>query len=286
MSKKKATKQVIFRKAKKERSAETSHAGMWKVAYADFVTAMMCFFLMMWLISITPTDKLEGIAKYFSTKSSRFKGTGEEDGKEKGLKPKSQPKQLMSTTLGEQVFDSNKSGLLTDEEKENFINTMNDIRKDRVMQEFSENIIWDVSTDGLRIQITDTNNRPMFKPNTAELAPYMKDILDAVSRMIGKYPNYIAISGHTASVLSNDIANTKIDFWSLSALRANEVRKYLDSSIKDGQVVRIVGKSDVEPIDPREPFNSKNARISITLLSNTSVSKYQQSLPSSANFGR
>lgn len=280
MSKKKATKQIIYRKAKKARSAEANHAGMWKVAYADFITAMMCFFLVMWLVSTTPVDKLEGIAKYFAAKSSRFKGTGEEDGDEKGIKPKSQPKQLLSTTLGDQVFDANKSGLLTDDERESFISTMNDIRKDRVLQEFSENIIWDVSVEGLRIQITDTNNRPMFRPNTAELAPYMRDILDAVARMISKHPNYIAIHGHTASVLSNDIANSKLDFWRLSALRANEVRKYLGSNLNDGQVVRIVGKADIEPIDPREPFNSKNARISITLLSNSSVSKYQQSLPS------
>lgn len=280
MVRKAKNQEIIYIKQKKRRKEEPMHSGMWKVAYADFITAMMCFFLLMWLISSTPTDKLEGIAKYFAQRHSRFKGTGTEEGKEKAVAPKSQPRQLIQSTMGDQVFDSSEDSLLTAEEKQSFVNTMNDIRKDKVMQEFSENIIWDVTTDGLRIQITDTNNRPMFKPNTAELAPYMREILDVVARMISGYPNYIAISGHTATAQANDLVADNIDFFRLSALRANEVRKYLSNTLKDGQVIRILGKSDKEPIDPREPFNSKNARISITLLTNTSISKFQQSLPS------
>jgi len=233
----------------------------------------------MWLISTTPTDKLEGIAKYFSTKNSKFSGTGTEDGKEKSIAPKSNPKKLLQSTAGEQIFDSDKANLLSAEEKQSFVNTMNDIRKDKVLQEFSENIIWDITTEGLRIQITDTNNRPMFRPNTSQLAPYMIEILNAVGRMISAYPNYIAIAGHTAAVMQNDISSSNIDYWGLSALRANEVRKFLSSTLKDGQVIRIIGKSDTEPMDPRDPFNSQNARISITLLTDTSVSKYQQSVP-------
>jgi chemotaxis protein MotB len=280
MVSKKTDKQlIIYKKKKTRRNAETFHGGMWKVAYADFITAMMCFFLLMWLISTTPTDKLEGIAKYFAPKSSKFSGTGEEDGKEKSIAPKSNPKKLLQSTAGEQVFDSDKAGLLSAEEKQSFVNTMNDIRKDKVLQEFSENIIWDISSEGLRIQITDTNNRPMFKPNTYDLAPYMMEILNAVGKMISGYPNYIAIAGHTASVMQNDTLGSNIDYWGLSALRANEVRKFLSTTLKDSQVIRIIGKSDTEPMDPRDPFNSQNARISITLLGNTSVSKFQQSVP-------
>ncbi|MGV2432910.1 MAG UNVERIFIED_CONTAM: OmpA family protein [Rickettsiaceae bacterium] len=276
---------IVYNKRDKKRSAQVHHSGMWKVAYADFITAMMCFFLLMWLISTTPTDKLEGIAKYFATKSSKFSGTGTVDGKNKAIAPKSQPKQLLQSSMGEQVFESDKASLLTAEEKQSFINTMNDIRQDKVLREFSENIIWDISSEGLRIQITDTNNRPMFKPDTSELAPYMVEILNAVGRMISGYPNYIAIAGHTASVQENDIMNSSLDYWKLSALRANEVRKFLSPKLKENQVVRIIGKSNTEPIDPKDPFDSQNARISITLLSNTSVSKFQQSLPDNTKFG-
>ncbi len=272
--------QIIIQRSRKKTRTDPVHAGMWKVAYADFITAMMCFFLLMWLISTTPQDKLEGIAQYFAAKDSPFSSTGEQDGKEKLISKKNAPKQLLKSNAGEQIFDSDKFNLLSAEEKQSFINTMNDIKKDKVLQEFSENIVWDVSSDGLRIQITDSNNRPMFKPNTDELAPYMMEILNAIGRMISTYPNYIAIAGHTASIMDRD--KTNIDYWQLSALRANEVRKFFGNILKPDQVVRITGKSDTEPMDPRDPFNSQNARISITLLTNGSVSKFQQSVPEKA----
>lgn len=268
---------VYVTRKDKRGNNEHAHAGMWKVAYADFITAMMCFFLLMWLISTTPKDKLQGLAQYFATKNSNSQGIGNEDGKDHGISHKSQPKQLLNSSAGEQVFDSENANLVSAEEKQSFINTMNSVKQDRTLQEFSENIVWDITSEGLRIQITDTNNRPMFKPNTSELAPYMKQILNAVSGMINAYPNYIAIAGHTASLPNPDQNN--IDYWQLSAVRANEVRKFLSPSLKPDQVVRIMGKADKEPMTPGDPFNSQNARITITLLSNGSVSKFQQSVP-------
>jgi chemotaxis protein MotB len=269
--------QVIYVTKKKRGGDGHGHAGMWKVAYADFITAMMCFFLLMWLISTTPKDKLEGLAQYFATKSSKLKGTGDEEGRERGIAKKSQPQQLLNSSAGEQVFDSDKFNLVSAEEKQSFVNTMNTVKKDNTLQEFAENIVWDITSEGLRIQITDTNNRPMFKPNTYELASYMKQILNAVSSMISSYPNYISIAGHTASVVNP--GRSQIDYWELSSLRANEVRKFLSSSLKPDQVVRIMGKADKEPMSSTDPFNSQNARITITLLSNGSVSKFQQSVP-------
>jgi len=275
--KSKDTAQIIYITKKKRRDEGPAHAGMWKVAYADFITAMMCFFLLMWLISTTPKDKLEGLAQYFATKSSKSQGTGNEEGKDRGIAKKSQPKQLLNSSAGEQVFDTDKANLVSAEEKQSFINTMNTVKKDKTLQEFAENIVWDITSEGLRIQITDTNNRPMFKPNTSSLAPYMKRILDAVAGMIQPYPNYISITGHTASVMNPD--QNMLDPWQLSALRANEVRKFLNPSLKADQVVRIMGKADKEPMTPGDPFNSQNARITITLLTNGSVSKFQQSVP-------
>lgn len=276
--------QIVYVKKSKRGAEETKHAGMWKVAYADFITAMMCFFLLMWLISTTPKDRLEGLAQYFATKHSNAQNSGNEEGKDHGIAAKSQPKQLLNSTSGEQVFDSDKFNLVSAEEKQSFINTMNTVKKDKTLQEFSENIVWDITSEGLRIQITDTNNRPMFKPNTSELAPYMKRILNAVSAMISTYPNYISISGHTASISNPDQAT--IDSWQLSALRANEVRKFLASSLNPDQIVRIIGKADKEPMNSTDPFNSQNARITITLLTNGSVSKFQQSVPEKAFYNK
>ena len=273
----KRSQDIIIKRVYKKDRNPVRHGGMWKVAYADFITAMMCFFLLMWLISTTSKDKLEGLAQYFATKSSSFTGSGETDGKEKMIAKKEAPKQLLQSNAGQQIFESDKFNLLTAEEKQSFVNTMNDIKKNKVLQEFSENIVWDVTTDGLRIQITDSNNRPMFKPNTSELAPYMMEILNAVGNMINSYPNYISIAGHTATVMDKETSG--IDYWKLSALRANEVRRFMSAKIKDGQVVRIMGKSDTEPLNVQDPFNSQNARISITLLTHGSVSKFQQSAP-------
>jgi chemotaxis protein MotB len=270
-------KEIIIYKKSKSRDDAPHHSGMWKVAYADFITAMMCFFLLMWLISTTPKDKLEGLAHYFATKSSSGKDVGEEDGVDKGLTKKAQPKQLLHSTSGEQIFESDKFNLLSAEDRQSFMNTMNNIKKDNVLQRFSENIIWDITSEGLRIQITDANNRPMFKPNTTEIAPYMRDILNAVANMVKSYPNYVAISGHTASI-PLDSQNT-IDYWQLSALRANEIRKFLSHTLKPDQIIRIIGKSDTEPMSYEDPFGSQNARITITLLRNGSVSKFQQSVP-------
>jgi len=276
--------QIIYVTKKKRSSGRDGHAGMWKVAYADFITAMMCFFLLMWLISTTPKDRLEGLAQYFATKSSKSQGTGDEDGQDRGIAKKSQPKQLLHSNAGDQVFDSDKFNLVSAEEKQSFVNTMNTVKKDKTLQEFAENIVWDITSEGLRIQITDTNNRPMFRPNTYELAPYMRQILNAVSSMISSYPNYIAIAGHTASVVNP--GQNRLDYWELSALRANEVRKFLSSSLKPDQVVRIMGKADKEPMSSTDPFNSQNARITITLLSNGSVSKFQQSVPEKSFYNK
>ena len=94
----------------------------------------------MWLISTTPQDKLEGLAQYFATRNSNMKGKGNEDGKDQGIAKKSQPKQLLNSTSGEQVFDANKFNLVSADEKQSFINTMNTVKKDKTLQEFSENI--------------------------------------------------------------------------------------------------------------------------------------------------
>ncbi|MEY3196758.1 MAG: flagellar motor protein MotB [Pseudomonadota bacterium] len=270
-------KEIIIYKKLKNKSEAPHHAGMWKVAYADFITAMMCFFLLMWLISTTPKDKLEGLAQYFANKQSKDSDVGEEDGNDHGLSKKAQPKELLNSTSGEQIFESDKFNLLSAEDKQSFINTMNNIKQDQVLQKFSENIVWDITSEGLRIQITDTNNRPMFRPNTSELAPYMRDILNAVANMIKNYPNYVAIAGHTASIQNTE--TNSIDYWGLSALRANEVRKFISGIVKSDQVLRIIGKADTEPMSSDNPYSPQNARITITLLKNGSVSKYQQSVP-------
>jgi chemotaxis protein MotB len=129
----------------------------------------------------------------------------------------------------------------------------------------------------------DSDNRPMFKPNTSELQPYMEKILDVIGRMIKNQPNYISISGHTAS-LKDPSAGKGLDFWEISSDRANEVRKYITKRlIENKQVVKIVGRADREPFEPKDPYSIKNIRVGITLLNDASVSSYQRAAPESFN---
>lgn len=281
-----SAKPIIIIKKKKNVREDKRYSGMWKVAYADFITAMMAFFLLLWLLSVTPQDTLKGVAHYFtpSYADSDKVGLGFEGGADANVSqglgaPHSASSSLIygSPSRGKRIDQADQSGMMTDLEKQHFFSIMSNIQQNAQLKDFSDNINVDVTNEGLRIQIMDSDNRPMFKPNTYELQPYMAKILTVIGKMVKDQPNYIAISGHTASVKNS--SNSAFDYWAISAMRANEVRKYLTSTVKDEQVARIIGKADSEPFDIRDVYNVKNIRVSITLLNNASVSSYKQSAP-------
>lgn len=275
--------QPIIKKFKKISGGH--HGGAWKVAYADFVTAMMAFFLLLWLISVSDKATLKGIAQYFTpTDSISDKaGLGMTGGLDANVKegagaPHTAASSLIfgAPTKGKKL-EPDKSNM-SDAEREHFISLMNDIKQDADLQNFSDNIAVDITDEGLRIQIMDSDNRPMFKPNTSELQPYMQKIITVIGKMVSTQPNYISISGHTASI--KDVANDSFDYWNISSERANEVRKFMTSKlISPEQVVKIVGKADKEPFDAKDPYGVKNMRVGITLLNNDSLSYYQKSSP-------
>jgi chemotaxis protein MotB len=278
---------IIIKKIKKIQGGG-HHGGAWKVAYADFVTAMMAFFLLMWLVSISSDKTLQGIAKYFTpTESISDKaGLGFDGGADvsmdKGIgAPNEASSSLIygSPSKGHRVDVARLPSGMSDVEKDHFISIMNSIMSDAELQSFADNINVDVTSEGLRIQIMDSDNRPMFEPNTSELRPYMEKILDVIGRMIRNQPNYISISGHTASIRDSSMGKS-LDFWEISSNRANAVRKYLGKRLlKNKQVVRIVGRADSEPFDPKDPYGVKNIRVSVTLLNDSSVSSYQRAVP-------
>lgn len=284
---------IIIYKKRKKSSHAIHRSGMWKVAYADFITAMMAFFMLLWLLSVTPENTLKGVAKYFTqaTSVSDKVGLGFEGGADANVEDGTGAPNAASSSLiygspsrGRRLDQASKSGMMTDLEKQHFIEVMNNIQQNVELRDYSDNINVDMTSDGLRIQIMDSDNRPMFKPNTYELQPYMNKILTVIGKMIKDQPNYIAISGHTASV--KNTSNAGIDYWSISSLRANEVRKYLTNDlIKPDQVVRIVGRADTEPFDAKDIYSTKNIRVGVTLLNNGSVSRFQQSAPDKS-FGK
>jgi chemotaxis protein MotB len=278
--------QIIIRKVKKIQGGG-HHRGAWKVAYADFVTAMMAFFLLLWLISVSDKATLQGVAQYFTpTESISDKaGLGFDGGADANLEdgvgaPNAASSSLIygSPSKGHRVDAARLPSNMSDVEKDHFIAIMNSIQQDVQLKQFSDNLQMDITNEGLRIQIMDSDNRPMFKPNTSKLQPYMEKIIDVIGKMVSEQPNYISISGHTASVPAG--VTNSIDFWKISSERSNEVRKYMTKRLIDkGQVVKIIGKADREPFDAKDPFSIRNIRVGITLLNNASVSVYNKSLP-------
>ncbi|PCJ29709.1 MAG: flagellar motor protein MotB [Rickettsiales bacterium] len=277
---------IIIKKVKKIQGGG-HHGGAWKVAYADFVTAMMAFFLLLWLVSISDKATLQGVAQYFTpTESISDKaGLGFGGGTDNNLTEGQLSEYAAASSLiygspskGHRVDAAKAPTSMSDVEKEHFISIMQSIQKSTELQKYSENIHIDLTNEGLRIQIMDSDNRPMFKPDTTELQPYMLKIIDIIGKMVSTQPNYISITGHTASVPED--AEDDIDFWYISSERANKIRQYLvENLINKNQVVKLVGKSDREPFDPKDPFSVRNIRVGITLLNNSSVSAYQKSAP-------
>ncbi len=278
--------QIVIKKVKKIEGGG-HHGGAWKVAYADFVTAMMAFFLLLWLVSVSDKATLQGVAQYFTpTESISDKaGLGFDGGADANLEegvgaPNAASSSLIygSPSKGHRVDSARLPSNMSDVEKDHFISIMNSIQQNSELQKYSDNLHVDITNEGLRIQIMDSDNRPMFEPNTSQLQPYMERIINVIGKMVSSQPNYISISGHTASVKSPEASG--IDFWNISAERANEVRKYMGKKLIDkNQVVKILGKADREPFDAKDPYSIKNIRVGITLLNNASVSEFQKSSP-------
>jgi chemotaxis protein MotB len=281
-----AKQQVIIKKVKKINRGG-HHGGAWKVAYADFVTAMMAFFLLLWLVSVSDQETLQGVAKYFTpTESiSDRAGLGFEGGADTNMKegigaPNAASSSLVygSPSKGHRVDAARLPTSMSNVEREHFMSIINSIKEDDLLQNFADNLHLDITNEGLRIQITDSKNRAMFRPNTYELQPYMLKIVKVIGQIVSKQPNYISISGHTAAYRSSEV--NELDLWNISFQRANVIGKIITTESNDKeQIVKIMGKADREPFDPRDFYGIKNIRVGITLLNSSSISRYQRSSP-------
>ncbi len=285
MAKKK--KNIIIKKIKKV-SGGGHHGGAWKVAYADFVTAMMAFFLLLWLLSVSSEPTLQGVAEYFTPTEaiSDKAGLGFDGGSEANIEDGNATKSQTASSLiygaptkAHRIDAANKPSNIADSDQDNLLTIMNNISNDPLVQHYSDNISMDMTSEGLRIQIMDSENRPVFKPNTAMLQPYMETLLKVIGKMIKNQPNYISVSGHTASVRNYE-EEDGIDTWELSTERANRVRKFLSGKIlQEYQIIRIVGRADKEPFNPADPYGPKNIRVAITLLNADAISVHERAIP-------
>ena len=254
------------------RKAAGHHGGSWKIAFADFAIAMMAFFLVMWLVTVATPEQLKMVSAYF--KDPINFDTGSPHPIDLGGSPVPAPQR----SLNEMVADVEPPPLLVEPEVDSLPDKMelreldlllqelqNKIDTEPVLQRFRDQILMEFTLEGLRIQIVDAENRPMFASGSPELQPYFEEILLTLTDTIAKVPKKISISGHTDAMPYTgrpDYGN-----WELSTQRANAARRtLLTAGYPEHQVARVVGYADSALFDPQNPLNPINRRIDIVVM--------------------
>lgn len=269
---------IIIKRVKKRRGGG-HHGGSWKIAYADFVTAMMAFFLLMWLIGSTAQGDLEGIAEYFRTplrvalqggtgsgdSSSVITGGGEDLTRSTGQVQKS------DVPSNEQTINLMKArDALKREEMEELEDLKKKVEKtildDPKLARFREQIRLKMTPEGLQILIVDDLSRPMFDTGRDVLKGHTQDILHAIGGLLNGVDNAISLAGHTDAA-PYALGERGYSNWELSADRANAARRELVAGgMDESKVLRVVGLSSSLPLDAENPLNSINRRISLVVL--------------------
>jgi len=261
-----------------------AHGGAWKLAYADFVTAMMAFFMLMWLLGSTATGDLKGIADYFlnplklsmsggsgtGDATSVLKGGGKDltsssgqvkDGEVQAQKKSTPIREARAEELRREFEQREKVAL--GELKQNIEKL---IENNSTLRQFKNQLLIDVTPEGLRIQIMDEKNRPMFDTSSAELKPYTKVILREIGRALNAVPNKVSFSGHTDAAQFGG-GEKGFSNWELSANRANASRREMISGgMDENKVLRVVGQSSTVLFDKNDPLSSANRRINVVVL--------------------
>lgn len=266
--------QIIVRRVKKVKHGH--HGGAWKVAFADFATALMAFFLVLWLLESATPKELQAISGYFndptafteggspyvidlegSLKDDPYSGDTQVETPESipnhGIILKEEDVETLAQEIEARKLDKLKKTL------EARIEENPDLRK------FKDQIIMEVTREGLQIQIVDKESRPMFDSGSAVIKSYMNDILLALAETIATVPNRLSVSGHTDAHLfteTRDYSN-----WELSADRANAARRSLEKGgVREQQLAQVVGMSSSVPFNKDDPNSPINRRISILVM--------------------
>lgn len=270
---------VVIRRVRKVKRGG-HHGGAWKVAYADFVTAMMAFFLVLWLMAATSKPERAAISEYFRNPSplsgssatpapgmvgpggastSMIKLGGATDvSRGNSNDPFQNQQEAVPTPVQEREREKQRLEALKQELQEA-------ISQSQALEPFKDQLLLDITPEGLRIQIVDQQNRPMFDLGSARLMPYTQSILQELSHFIGQVPNRISLTGHTDTTAYS----TRLGYsnWELSADRANAARRtLLEAGMDEAKVARVVGLSSSVLFDKANPQNPINRRISIVVM--------------------
>jgi len=272
------------------------HGGAWKIALADFMTAMFCFFLVMWIIGNVSEDTKKGLAEYFSpviasrnyssgsggllsgTVFSNQGGFNENRAQSTGNKSSDEVERERQEKMREEL-DKEDGGAFEDAAE----NIMDGLEGLRGLEKINESLLIDVTHEGLRIQITDAKDREMFKSGSAEPQPHAIEIIKIISDVIKELPNKISVRGHTDSTPLNS-KDGKYTNWELSSDRAQTLRRLMqENGITEDRIMDVQGRADREPLDKNDTASIRNRRVSLILMRQSVIKaetekaeKYQQ----------
>lgn len=260
---KKGEKDAVIKKTRKGGHGG-AHGGSWKVAYADFVTAMMAFFLLLWLLSMVTPEKKAPLAVYFKEfnlfkegPSSLFPGAGKELPPSTGIV--SDKEQALTNQKG-----GKKLALQIRELTPEQVRSKLQAAIEQKFMKLRDQIVLDVVDGGKRIQIVDKEGSVMFEPGSAVLTPKAREILAMIAENIKETTNRMAVEGHTDS---SPFAASGMSNWDMSVMRASAARRELEAGGLDPRrTARVVGYADTEPYIKYDPRDARNRRISLILL--------------------
>lgn len=257
------------------------HGGAWKVAYADFVTAMMAFFLLMWLLNVTTKEQQNAISDYFSPSHPQVSDSVSGAGGVLGgltMSPEGAMASTKSAIIPPQDSRQRKRGdqakstvaqKRAEAEQKRFKDVAaklrDAIKKNKELSKLEKNILIDETAEGLRIQIVDQDGEPMFPPASAQMFEKTKLLLEQITELTLDMPNELSIRGHTDAARYAEGA--EYTNWELSSDRANASRRVImDAGMPLERINNVMGKADTEPFVVEDPLDARNRRITIILL--------------------
>jgi chemotaxis protein MotB len=284
---------IIIKRVKK--GGHAAHGGAWKIAYADFVTAMMAFFLLMWLLGSTTEGDKKGIADYFSNPlrvALLSGGTGSGDSshvvKGGGTDVTRAGGQVKRGDIATTKSTINLAAMRA-EQRAAEAGKLEQIKKQ--MEEalasnpkfgaIKSQIKLDMTPDGLRIQIVDEQSRPMFDSGSAIVKPYMRELLQEIGAVLSEVPNRLTLEGHTdAQPFAGDRGGLGYGNWELSADRANASRReLLGGGLPADRILRVQGLASSVPFQKEDPLSPSNRRISIIVMNRDAEDRFFQKSP-------
>jgi chemotaxis protein MotB len=282
---------IIIKRIKK--GGHAVHGGAWKIAYADFVTAMMAFFLLMWLLGSTTDGDKKGIADYFQSPmklallnggsgagdaSSVVKGGGEDLTRATGQVKRGDVQATKSTiNLHQLKSEQTRAEVARLTELKKAIEEK--IADNAKLQAMGSQILLEMTPDGLRIQIVDTEGRPMFASGSPAVQPGMRDLLRTVGSVLAEVPNRLTLEGHTDAL---PFGSTERGYsnWELSSDRANASRReLLTGGLQEDHVLRVQGLAASNPFDRKDPSAPANRRISIIVMTRAAEDRLFRTAP-------